>query len=165
MFYSVDILRIHAHRKELLSSDGLFQRGQGGARRYRHFLQQQTNKFQVVRTSKDYCQLKKARYLKLMNLMLFFVGRCLHEIISLLCTLTIQGHYPVFLHPTSPQGKLLRWLRRLMAWWPQHPLFTDLAGDILCPDYPYIVVERGWIKEYNTWTQVTWVQITNMKEK
>ena len=31
------------------------------------------NKDQLVRTSKDYCQLKKTRYLKLRNLVLFFV--------------------------------------------------------------------------------------------
>ena len=34
----------------------------------------------------------------------------------------------------SPQGArgggLMQWL---MALWPQHPLFTEIAGDILCP--------------------------------
>ena len=29
------------------------------------------------------------------------------EIIPLLCTLTIQGQYPVFLHPESPEGAQL----------------------------------------------------------
>ena len=41
----------------------------GEARIYRTFC----NKYQVVGTSKDYCYLKKIRYLKLKNLALFYV--------------------------------------------------------------------------------------------
>ena len=29
----------------------------------------------------------------------------------------------------------LGWLQWLVAWWPQHPLFTDMAGNIFCPQY------------------------------
>ena len=50
----------------------------------------------------------------------------LTEIIPLMCTLTIQGQYPVFLHPESPQGDSWGWLQWLVAWW-QHPLFTDVV--------------------------------------
>ena len=52
------------------------------------------------------------------------------EIIPLICTLTIWGQYPVFHHPESPQGAQLGVAAPLMAWWPQHPLFTDAAGGI-----------------------------------
>ena len=50
---------------------GLLQRGEGRARICRSFC----NKDQVVRTSKDYCELKKTRHLR--NLALFLcMGRC-----------------------------------------------------------------------------------------
>ena len=52
-----------------LSSERLLQRGKGGARLCKSFY----NKEQVVGTSKDYWLLKKTRYLKLMNLALFYV--------------------------------------------------------------------------------------------
>ena len=63
----------------------------------------------------------------------------LTDIISLICTLATLGQYPVLLHPVSPQGALLgegaAWLT---SWRPQHPLFTAMAGDILCPHKTYV---------------------------
>ena len=38
-----------------------------------------------------------------------------------------------FSHPGSPQNAQSGQLQWLMTWWPQHPLFTDVAWDILCP--------------------------------
>ena len=35
---------------------------------------------------------------------------------------------PSWTHSDAPWG----WLQWLMAWWPQHLLFTDMVGDILC---------------------------------
>ena len=48
------------------SSEGLLQRGKGGARIHRRFC----NKNQAVRTCKDYCKLEKTRHL---NVVLFYV--------------------------------------------------------------------------------------------
>ena len=50
-----------------------------------------------------------------------------------MCTLTVCGQYPVYLHPEFPSGHTVRRLQWLMAWWPQHPLFTETAVDTLCP--------------------------------
>ena len=50
------------------------------------------------------------------------------EIIPLKCTLTIQGQYPAFLHPESPQGSPSG--VPVVTWWLQQPLFTDIAGNI-----------------------------------
>ena len=71
------------------------------------------------------------------------------EIIPLICILTIWGQYPDFLHPESTQVHIWGWLQWLsvclhpefpqgslssicnvMAWWLQHPLFTDMASNI-----------------------------------
>ena len=50
------------------NSEGLLQRSKGGARIYSFF-----NKNHVVGTPKDDCSLQKTRYLKLINLVLFYV--------------------------------------------------------------------------------------------
>lgn len=67
------------------------------------------------------------------------------EIFPLMCTFTIWGQY-LFLffvfHLESLQSGRRQWL---MAREPQHPVFTDMAGDILCAQvklshsYPYYV--------------------------
>ena len=63
-FYLVDFLRTSSPGGSLSdSSEAWFWRGREGTRIYRSF----SNKNQVVKTSKDYCSLKKTRYLKLMN--------------------------------------------------------------------------------------------------
>ena len=56
----------------------------------------------------------------------------LTEIIPLICTFTIQGQYPVFLHPEIPSGCTGWGLQQLMAVQLQHPWLTEMAGDILC---------------------------------
>ena len=38
---------------------------------------------------------------------------------------------PICLHPEFPQGSLSGGGCNVMAWWLQHPLFTDMAGNIL----------------------------------
>ena len=62
----------------------------------------------------------------------------LTEIIPLICNLTIQGQYPVFIHPEScqgPQSGVAAKLQRRVAFEPlnisKHPLFTDTAGYVL----------------------------------
>ena len=56
------------------------------------------------------------------------------ETIPLICILTIQGQNPAFLQPESPSGcPFAGGLQRLMARWPQCPLFAAMAGGILCP--------------------------------
>ena len=70
------------------------------------------NKDQVVGTSEDYCSLKKTRHLRLMKLVLFYAWENaksgLTEITPLIRASAIWGQYPVFSHPESPQGALLR---------------------------------------------------------
>ena len=50
-----------------------------------------------------------------------------------MCTFSICGQYPVYLHPEFPSGCTVRRLQWLTAWWLQYPLFTETAGDTLCP--------------------------------
>ena len=47
-------------------------------------------------------------------------------------------NYLVFFHPESPLGTQLG--VAAVPRWPGHPLFTDLAGDILCPHFCPILV-------------------------
>ena len=63
----------------------------------------------------------------------------LTEIIPFICTLTI--YYLLLSHPESPQDVLLE--AAAVADGPKHTSFTEMAGDILCPqlchqDVPYL---------------------------
>ena len=50
--------------------------------------------------------------------------------------LTYLGPVSCFFPIPNPlRAHSLGWLQGLIAWWPQHPLFTDMAGDFLCPWY------------------------------
>ena len=76
------------------------------------------NKGQVVWTSKYYCRLRKTRYLKLLNLALFYVWgkmqECrLTEIIPFICISAIWGFFPVFF--TSPTSSARLTLGS--GWW------------------------------------------------
>ena len=63
------------------------------------------NKDQVVGASKDYCWLRKTRYLKLRNLVLFCVWEdakpSLIKTIPLTCTSATRSWCPVLCHPVS----------------------------------------------------------------
>ena len=52
--------------------------------------------------------------------------------------LNYQGQYLILLHPESPAPSEQLWW--LMAFGLQHPLFTDMAGDPLCPHF----LEGSW---------------------
>lgn len=88
--------------------------------------------------------------------------------IPFMCTLAIKGQYPVLIHPEYTQDTFrvhcwgwLQWLRawqqasswvptglisgqlNVMAWWPQHPLFTDMGGNIFhlqCPSIDVLCI-------------------------
>ena len=55
------------------------------------------------------------------------------EIIPLICTLTTEGQHPVFLQTESPQGAGAGWRWGGVPLWPPFP---EMAGYILCPQYP-----------------------------
>ena len=111
-----------------ITLEGLLPRGKGGARIYTGFC----NKDQVVRTSKDDCWLKKARHLKLRNLVPF----CVWED----ARVWAQWNHSFELHLSSlgpvscafsswvSSGAPLRGLQWLRAWWPAsclHPEFPQ----------------------------------------
>ena len=54
--------------------------------------------------------------------------------IHMICILTTSGHHPVFFFLNSPWG-ILFWgqLQWMMAFWLQHPLFTEIASEIFVP--------------------------------
>ena len=63
------------------------------------------------------------------------------EVIPLTCFLTIKDQYFIFLHPESLRVNPVEgcvcvcvcvWLQWFMVYWLQHPLFTDMAGDVPC---------------------------------
>ena len=62
------------------------------------------------------------------------------EIIPLMGTSALLGQYPAFSHPEFLQGVGLGWPQWLLAWWPQHPLFTDMASILWAPG----AQEQGW---------------------
>ena len=54
------------------------------------------------------------------------------EILPLICTLAIQGQYPVLSHPEFPQGSLLGTAAVANGLMVQTS-FADMVGDILSP--------------------------------
>ena len=72
-----------------------------------------------------------------MNMALFCVWEDarsgLTEIIALICTFTIEGQYPAFLHPEFPQVAQSRVATVASGLMAATLLFTDMAGDILHP--------------------------------
>lgn len=89
------------------------------------------------------------------------------EIIPMIYTLTIWGQYPIFLHPESTQGPPSGRRRWLVASWSQHPLFTEMAGNILCPQctFPfldlYYEIQCTLMNFYKINTLVTTMQVKN----
>jgi len=73
---------------------------------YIKILQQRVGSLNV----KSFCKLKKTRYPKRRNLVLFYDGKMaksgLTESIPLKCTSAVWGGYPMFSHPELPWGSL-----------------------------------------------------------
>ena len=114
----------------LVSSEGLFQRDKERTRIYRRFCTHthtQTNQVLLIKE-------KQTSQVNEYSPFLYLV-RC-KSLGSLKSFCKYLGPISCFLHLESPQGAPSMgvgegWLQWLMTWWPQHPLFTDMAGDIL----------------------------------
>ena len=131
MFYLVDFLRTSGLGCNIPdSSEGLLQRGKEETRIYIYIGVFTTDG--VVKTSKDYYL--KTRLLKLINLVLFYAWEdakslgslksflwCILQLseASILCFLILNA---LRLHHLG--------VCNVMAWWLQHLLFIDIAGDI-----------------------------------
>lgn len=69
-------------------------------------------------------------------------GLRLTEIIPLRYTFNRASILPSFiLYPLRVQSGVWKWL---MAWWPQHLLFTGVAGDILQYSYLRMLLAAWW---------------------
>ena len=69
----------------------------------------------------------------------------------LIYKLTLQGQYPFF--PLLNSLRMQHWgsLQRLLASRTQHPLFTEMPGDILCPQHQlYDILEKANLRRQNT---------------
>ena len=155
MFYLTDFLRTSSPGDSLSgSSQGLLWKDKGESKIYRVFC----NKDWVGRISKDCCLLKKAIFLKLVNLVLFYVWEDVkvwahwnHSFDMPLSYLGPLLGFPSWVSSgcTFESGcsgwlldggcpfSILSSLRahgwggfNVMIWWLWHPLFTDMAGNI-----------------------------------
>ena len=120
------------------SFEGFFLRGKGGARLYiNRSLKKKTNSQNIERLL-----LKKTKHLKSMNLVLFYgwedTGVWVHWNHSFDIHLTYLGPVSCLSPSWIPSG---RTVKAATGWWldgPQHPLFADVTGDLLCPYLLYV---------------------------
>ena len=138
IFHLAGLLRIIARDSSLSgSSEWLFPRGKGGARVYRSFRWKQMNNM-WLNIKRLMLIAHKNGHLMLKISMLFYVwGRCRRVWAYWNYSLDMHLNYLEPVSCFSPTWIPLKvhhqgWLPWLMAGWPQHRLFAEMAGEVLC---------------------------------